>query len=80
MPFQYDADLPGYKNMMTMMAGHGGVNMPKAQAIKDATMAYFILQYFVAAAFSSITMAAIIQKIMMALYGTCNKADHHFRL
>jgi len=48
MPFKYDADLPGYKNMMTMMAGHGGVNMPKAQAIKDATMAYFILQYFMA--------------------------------
>lgn len=28
------------------MAGHGSANMPKAQAIKDATMAYFILNYF----------------------------------
>ena len=46
LPIAYDADLPGYKNMMTMMAGHGTVNMPKAQALKDATMAYFILQYF----------------------------------
>lgn len=27
-----------------MMAGHGGPNLPKAQAIKDATMAHFILQ------------------------------------
>jgi uncharacterized iron-regulated protein len=47
LPIKYDADLPGYKNMMEMMAGHGSVNMPKAQAIKDATMAYFILQNFV---------------------------------
>ena len=47
LPIAYDADLPGYKNMMTMMAGHGTVNMPKAQAIKDATMAYFILQHLV---------------------------------
>lgn len=47
MPIAYDSTLPGYKNMMTMMAGHGTVNMPKAQAAKDATMAYFILKYFV---------------------------------
>lgn len=47
LPIAYDAELPGYKNMMTMMAGHGSVNMPKAQALKDATMAYFILKYFV---------------------------------
>jgi len=30
-----------------MMGGHGSANMPKAQAIKDATMAYFILQHSV---------------------------------
>ena len=30
-----------------MMAGHGSVNMPKAQALKDATMAHFILRNFV---------------------------------
>jgi uncharacterized iron-regulated protein len=47
LPINFDANLPGYKNMMEMMAGHGSVNMLKAQAIKDATMAYFILQYFV---------------------------------
>jgi uncharacterized iron-regulated protein len=29
-----------------MMGGHSGANLPKAQALKDATMAYFILQYF----------------------------------
>ena len=47
LPISYDADLPGYKNMMTMMAGHANVNMPKAQASKDATMAYFIVKYSV---------------------------------
>ena len=29
-----------------MMPDHGGDNLPKAQAIKDATMAYFILENF----------------------------------
>jgi uncharacterized iron-regulated protein len=33
--------------MMVMMAGHATTNMPKAQAVKDATMAYFILQNFI---------------------------------
>jgi len=47
LPMAYDSTLPGYRKMMTMMAGHGTVNMPKAQASKDATMAYFILKYFI---------------------------------
>ncbi len=46
LPIAYNAELPGYKNMLAMMPGHGGENLPKAQAIKDATMAYFILQYY----------------------------------
>ncbi len=46
LPMDYDAQLPGYVKMVEMMGGHGGPNMPKAQASKDATMAYFILQYF----------------------------------
>jgi uncharacterized iron-regulated protein len=41
-PFLYDANLPGYVEMMKMMGDHTSVNMPKAQASKDATMAYFI--------------------------------------
>ena len=44
LPMDYDSTLPGYVNMVKMMGGHGGSNMPKAQASKDATMAYFILQ------------------------------------
>ncbi len=41
-PILYDANLPGYVEMMKMMGEHASPNMPKAQAIKDATMAYFI--------------------------------------
>jgi uncharacterized iron-regulated protein len=41
-PIPYDASLPGYVEMMKMMGEHTSVNMPKAQASKDATMAYFI--------------------------------------
>jgi len=42
LPIVYDSELPGYVNMMKMMGDHASPNMPKAQAIKDATMAYFI--------------------------------------
>jgi len=45
LPIAYDENLPGYVNMMKMMGDHASPNMPKAQAIKDATMAYFILKY-----------------------------------
>lgn len=44
LPIAYDATLPGYVKMLEMMGGHGGENLPKAQAVKDATMAYFIAQ------------------------------------
>jgi len=42
LPMPYDKNLPGYTQMMTMMGEHTSPNMPKAQASKDATMAYFI--------------------------------------
>ncbi|GAB3260922.1 ChaN family lipoprotein [Larkinella harenae] len=51
LPLTVDLTLPGYKAMLDMM--HGGnskpdpeqaANFARAQAIKDATMAYFILQ------------------------------------
>jgi uncharacterized iron-regulated protein len=41
-PILYDETLPGYVEMMKMMGEHATPNMPKAQATKDATMAYFI--------------------------------------
>lgn len=43
LPIAYDSSLSGYQAMLTMMGGHGGANLPKAQALKDATMAHFIL-------------------------------------
>jgi len=48
LPVAYDPDLPGYKAMMdttgSMGPSHISANLPKAQAIKDATMAHFILE------------------------------------
>lgn len=46
LPIAYDANLPGYQHMLTMMEGHSSENLPKAQAVKDATMAHFILEYY----------------------------------
>jgi len=47
LPIAYDASLPGYVKMLEMSGGHGGENLPKAQAVKDATMGYFIAQNLV---------------------------------
>jgi uncharacterized iron-regulated protein len=47
LPIAYDAILPGYVKMLEMSGGHGGDNLPKAQAVKDATMGYFIAQNLV---------------------------------
>lgn len=42
LPILFDPNLPQYKKMLDMMGDHGMVDIVKAQAIKDATMAYFI--------------------------------------
>jgi uncharacterized iron-regulated protein len=48
LPIVVDLELPGYKNMMSMMGGHGSpesaANLARSQAVKDATMAHFILK------------------------------------
>lgn len=49
LPIKFNPELPAYKKMQRMMGSHGHMgldpqNMVKAQAIKDATMAYFINQ------------------------------------
>ncbi|RRJ89997.1 ChaN family lipoprotein [Flavobacterium macacae] len=44
LPIKYDKNLPGYVKMLEMMGDHASETMPKAQAIKDATMGHFILQ------------------------------------
>lgn len=46
LPIAYDSTLSGYQQMLEMGHGHGGENLPKAQAIKDATMAHFILKNY----------------------------------
>ena len=43
LPISYDADLECYSSMQKMMGKHGA-NIAKAQGLKDATMAYFILK------------------------------------
>ena len=44
LPVPFDINLTSYQNMLDMMGGHGGEDLVKAQAIKDATMAHFILK------------------------------------
>lgn len=50
LPIAFDPELPQYQKMASMMGGmpgdHGNNNIVKAQALKDATMAHFILQNF----------------------------------
>lgn len=42
LPIEYDGNVNCYKQMLEGAGGHGGDNLPKAQAIKDASMAWFI--------------------------------------
>ena len=52
LPVKYDAELDCYKQMLKMGQmrhvdkDYDILNLPKAQAIKDATMAYFILKHY----------------------------------
>ncbi|MBD3749671.1 MAG: ChaN family lipoprotein [Sphingobacteriales bacterium] len=46
LPIAFDPELPTYQNILKMMGGHGSRLLVKAQAIKDATMAHFILQNY----------------------------------
>jgi len=48
LPIHYDSTLAGYesmrKNIGNDMPAHASANLPKAQALKDATMAHFIMK------------------------------------
>jgi len=50
LPFPYDPEVKCYKDMLNMggmggnMPAHATANLPKAQALKDATMAHFIIK------------------------------------
>ena len=43
LPIAFDPELPTYKDILKMMGDHGSPRLVMAQAIKDATMAHFIL-------------------------------------
>ena len=54
LPIPYDPELPGYKKMLKMSHMPGmnkPTNLPQAQAVKDATMAHFILKHMKADGF-----------------------------
>ncbi|HEU4716885.1 MAG TPA: ChaN family lipoprotein [Bacteroidia bacterium] len=44
LPIAYDSTVKCYADIFASAGGHGGQNLPKSQAVKDATMAYFMLQ------------------------------------
>lgn len=44
LPIPFDPELPTYKEILVMLGDHATPNLVKAQAIKDATMAHFILE------------------------------------
>jgi len=46
LPITFDSELPTYKNILKMMGDHGTPKLVMAQAIKDATMAHFILKNY----------------------------------
>lgn len=46
LPYAYNPELPCYKNISQAAGMHGGENLPRSQAIKDATMAHFILKNY----------------------------------
>ena len=46
LPIAFDSELPNYKKILTMMGDHGSPRLVMAQAIKDATMAHFILKNY----------------------------------
>ena len=43
LPIPFDSELPTYKNILKELGDHGTPELVKAQAMKDATMAHFIL-------------------------------------
>jgi len=67
LPIKYNPELKCYKDMLEMMEGMGGHvsdNFPKAQAIKDATMAYNILKNWYP------------QKVFIHYHGTYHSNNH----
>lgn len=47
LPMQFDSTLPTYVDILAMMGEHGSMNLVRAQATKDATMAHFLYTNYV---------------------------------
>ncbi len=47
LPIIFDSQLETYQNILVMMGDHGTPELVMAQAIKDATMAHFIMENYV---------------------------------
>ena len=69
LPIEIDTSLLSYQEMLSVGYGHGGDNLPKSQAIKDATMAYFISQNINSNGIFIRQMVHIIQKTMKEYIG-----------
>lgn len=46
LPIPYDSELKTYRDILAMMGDHGTPELVKAQAMKDASMAHFILKNY----------------------------------
>jgi uncharacterized iron-regulated protein len=46
LPIPFDSELPTYKKILVDLGDHGSPELVKAQAMKDATMAHFILENY----------------------------------
>ncbi len=46
LPIEFDPELPQYQAILKMMGPHGSPKLVKAQAMKDATMAHFIMENY----------------------------------
>jgi hypothetical protein len=47
LPMLFDSTMPTYVDILSMMGEHGSMNLVRAQATKDATMAHFLYSNFV---------------------------------
>jgi uncharacterized iron-regulated protein len=47
LPMQFDSTMPTYVDILSMMGEHGSMNLVRAQATKDATMAHFLYTNYV---------------------------------
>jgi hypothetical protein len=85
MPVPYDSSLGCYAEIFKATGGHGGQNLPKSQALKDATMAWKIynnlpnLHYGeqVVPVSSSSKKSPSVSPMVFIHYNGCYHSDNH---